>query len=456
MSEESLTLTFCGGAGGVTGSNFLLEGTDVKVLVDCGLFQGCKFCDDDNRKSFPYAPQAISALVVTHAHLDHVGRIPKLVREGFRGPIYSTPATKEIAEAVLHDSLFILTEEARREGKPPLYVPEDVARALSQWQTVAYHQETSLPGGLTFRLLDAGHILGSSIVEISYRGKKIIFTGDLGNSSSPLMRDTEPVTDATYLVMESTYGDRNHTEKWHREEVLEDVIEKALLWGGALLIPVFSIERTQTLLYEFNKLVEHGKIPKVPVLVDSPLASRITAIYRRRSNELNEAIQKEMQAGDTVFDFPGLIFTGSPEESRAIEKRPNPKIVIAGSGMSAGGRILRHEKVYLEDPKSTILFIGYQAAGSLGRQIVDGVRSITINGQKVTVRARVVKLEGFSAHKDSDGLFAFVEQSVDTLKQVFVVMGEPRASLFLTQRIRDYLGLDARAPKVGDSVTLEF
>jgi len=456
MSEKTLTLTFCGGAGGVTGSNFLLEGEGIKLLIDCGLFQGCKFCDDDNRKPFLYDPKSISALLITHAHLDHVGRIPRLVSEGFRGPIYSTPATRDIAEAVLGDSLKILREEAAREHLPPLYEEADIRQAFSQWKTVLYHEPLALPGDITCLFRDAGHILGSSIIECAYRGKKVVFTGDLGNSPSPLLNDTEQITDATYLVMESTYGDRNHTERWHREEVLEDIVEDAVMWGGALLIPVFSVERTQTLLYEMNKLVEHGKIPKAPVFVDSPLAVKITAIYRKRIEELNATIRQEVKSGDDIFAFSGLTFTTSAEESRMIEKKPNPKIIVAGSGMSAGGRILGHERHYLEDPKSTVLFIGYQAAGSLGRQIADGARKVTINGEDIKVRARVVRLQGFSAHKDSDGLFEFAAHSADTLKKIFVVMGEPKSSLFLVQRLRDYLGLDVRAPKVGDSVVLEF
>jgi len=457
MNENHLTLIFHGGAGGVTGSNFMLRGRDgTEILIDCGMEQGQKFAEDENRKPFPYDVTKVKTLLVTHAHLDHIGRIPQLVKAGFRGAIYSTAATKDIADIMFSDGYFLLEEQAKRDNLPLLYTLEDVREALGLWQTVSYDEKKELEGGFSFALRDAGHILGSAMVEITYRSKKIVFTGDLGNSPSPLLNNTKEITDATYLVMESVYGDRNHEGRQDRTNHLEDILEDAVKWGGTLLIPVFSIERTQTLLYEINSLVENGKIPSVPVFVDSPLAYKVTEVYRKRVNELKSAVQDQIKKGDDIFKFPKLKFTLTPQESGAIEHVAGPKIIIAGSGMSHGGRIRHHEARYLADPKSTLLLVGYQVPGSLGRQLEDGAQSVTVDGVKTAVRARVIKLSGYSAHKGSDGLFAFVERTADTLKQVFVVMGEPKASLFLVQRIRDYLGLDAQAPQKGDSVELEF
>ena len=456
MSTAPLTLSFHGGAGGVTGSNFLLSAEGTRLLIDCGFFQGPAVAEEQNKKPFPYEPKTITALLVTHAHLDHIGRIPLLMRNGFSGTIYSTSATKDMAAAMFQDSLSLLGEEAKRHGHEPLYTSEDVDRAFALWRTIPYGERMALPGNLAFTFRDAGHILGSAMAEILYQGKKIVFTGDLGNSPSPLLHDTEVITDATYLIIESVYGDRNHERRDERRNRLEDALEDAIRWGGTLLIPVFSVERTQTLLYEMNALLEDGKIPSVPVFVDSPLALRITEIYRKRMDEMNSKVKERVRSGDDVFQFSKLKFTHTPQESAAIEKVPGPKIIIAGSGMSHGGRIMRHEARYLPDPKSTLLIIGYQVPGSLGRELQSGAKKVIVSGQMIPVRARVVTLSGYSAHKDSDGLFAFVEGTADTLKKVFVVMGEPKSSLFLVQRIRDYLGVDARAPELGESVQLEL
>lgn len=458
--SNTFTLTFHGGAGVVTGANFLFEGPrgdqSMRLLVDCGIEQGFKFCDDCNLESFPYDPAAIDALFVTHAHLDHIGRIPKLVRDGFSGVIYSTPSTFEITSVMLDDSLGLITEEAKHSGTEPLYNRKDVERTLSLWQTFSYHTPKTLKNGLVATFKDAGHILGSAMVEFSYNDKKIIFTGDLGNSPAPLLRDTEKIVDADYLIMESVYGDRNHEPKSERAGKLQKVIEKTIQKKGVLLIPAFSIERTQILLYELNKMVESGRIDEIPVYLDSPLAIRVTDIYNKYTKNFNPAVQSEIKSGDDIFDFPRLKFTRTTEESRAIEGTANPKIIIAGSGMSHGGRIIRHEKKYLPDSASTLLFVGYQAAGSLGRRLQDGAKKVSIENETITVRAHVETIRGYSAHKDSDGLVSFVENTKKTVRKVFVAMGEPKASLFLVQRLRDYLSVDAVSPKQGDSFELEF
>lgn len=455
------TLTFHGGAGKVTGANFLFEGPKesqqpVRILVDCGIEQGLKYCDDCNLDTFPYDPSTIDILFITHAHLDHIGRIPKLVHDGFRGIIYSTPGTFEITAVMLEDSLGLLTREAVRHGVSPLYSKEDISRTLSLWKTIPYHSPVSLKGGIIFNFKDAGHILGSAMIELTYNNKKIVFTGDLGNSPAPLLRDTEVIEDADYLVMESVYGDRNHEPIEERVRLLQTVIEDTVKRKGVLLIPAFSIERTQIILYELNKMIEKGRIKNIPVYLDSPLAIRVTDIYNSRTKNFNRAVQKEIREGDDIFDFPQLKFTYTPEESRAIERAGSPMIIIAGSGMSHGGRIVRHEKKYLPDSNNTLLFVGYQSAGSLGRRLQEGAKKVVIDGETVIVRAHIETIRGYSAHKDSDGLISFVEGTKKTVKQVFVAMGEPKASLFLVQRLRDYLGVNAVAPKQGDSFALEF
>ena len=463
MNTKKAKLTFHGGAGTVTGANFLLETDETKMLVDCGMFQGEDFSDKKNHDPFPYNPNEIDVLFITHAHIDHTGRVPKLVKEGFNGLIYSTPGTKELAEAMLSDSVRVFERKQREDGTKPLYEKKDAEKALSLWKTVPYHTPTHMENGFCFSFSDAGHILGSSIIELSYSqkenkgsGRKIVFTGDLGNSPAPLLRDTEFVTDATYLVMESVYGDRNHESVKDRVTILEDIIENTIKQGGALMIPAFSIERTQILLYEINNLVEEGRIPEVPVFLDSPLAIKITEVYKNRIKNFNPEVQEEIQSGDDIFNFPRLKFTERSEDSKRIASTPNPKIIIAGSGMSNGGRILFHEKRYLPDPKSTLLLVGYQAVGSLGRKIQDGAKKVTIMDEEVPVKASVVNISGFSAHKDSDGLFGFVEASEGTLENVFVTMGEEKSSIFMVQKIRDNLGVQARSPKQGEKFDIEL
>jgi metallo-beta-lactamase family protein len=462
MANEKprLKITFAGGAGSVTGANFLLETltgqNDVKVLIDCGLFQGDAENEKKNELAFPYDPVTIDALFVTHGHLDHIGRIPVLVKQGFTGPIYSTPPTKDIADLSFHDSLGIMTKEQRdQDGEKLSFDSADLKAALRQWQTVPYHEPITI-GPLTIVFRDAGHILGSAMVELMLDGRKIVFTGDLGNSPTPLLPDTERVTDADYLVMESVYGDRNHEDRGDRRDNLEDVIEETMRAGGTLVIPAFSIERTQEILYEVEQMMENSRIPLVPVFIDSPLAIAITKLYKKYSDYLNEKVRHEITGGDVLFGFPQLKLTTSTEESKAILKSAPRKIIIAGSGMSTGGRVIHHEKAYLPDAKSTLLLIGYQSVGTLGRIIQDGAKFVKILGSEVPIRARVVNIRGYSSHKDSDGLLDFVAASARTLKLVLVAMGEPKASLFLVQRIRDYFGLNARAPEAGEEVILSW
>ncbi|MEX0931562.1 MAG: MBL fold metallo-hydrolase [Candidatus Paceibacterota bacterium] len=453
---NKLSLTCYGGVGSVTGANFLLAWGERHILVDCGLVQGGEFAKEENKKPFAYNPAKTDTLIVTHAHMDHIGRIPKLVQEGFSGKIISTPSTKELAEIMLIDSMGVLARQAEEKGEEPLYTKEDVVKALSLWETTPYHTNTDMGDGFSFIFKDAGHILGSAIVTITApNGKKIVFSGDLGNSPAPLLRETESITEADYIVMESVYGDRVHEARDTRSKQLEEIIAESIQRGGALMIPAFSIERTQTVLYEINKLIESGKIPHVPVFLDSPLAIKVTDIYKHRSKNFNEDVRGEIQDGDDIFDFPNFTATLRSRESHEIDAVPNPKIIIAGSGMSNGGRIVRHEQKYLPDPSSTILFLGFQAAETLGRKILEGNKEVMINNEKVPVKARVEVITGYSGHADRDGLLAFVEPVAEQVRKVFVTMGEPKASLFLVQRLRDYLGVDAVYPEAEKEYVLE-
>jgi len=448
-----LKLTFAGGAGSVTGANFLVEGDGTKFLVDCGLSQGSKLADDKNWEKFIYDPSSVEYLFITHAHIDHIGRIPKLVYDGFVGTIYSTIPTKDITELMLEDTAKILSHNDNEEIQK-IYSPEILKKTFSNWKVVDYHQDIKI-GSMIFRFRDSGHVLGSAILEVIYNNKKIAFTGDLGNSPSPLLRDTEELVNVDYLIMESVYGDRNHIAREERRVRLEATIENNFKSGGTLIIPTFSLERSQELLFEIDQLVENERVPLMPIFFDSPLGIRLTAVYQKYSNYFNDFARKLVGAGEDIFNFPGLKYTLLTEESKDILHTVSPKIIIAGSGMSNGGRILHHEAHYLPDAKNTILLTGYQAVGTLGRLIADGAKEVYINGRNIPVRARVVFIDGYSGHKDSNALIDFVAKTADSLKKVYVVMGEPRSSLFLVQRLRDYLGLIAFAPNEGDVVELD-
>lgn len=447
-------LTFHGGVGSVTGANFLLETEAGKMLIDCGMIQGRRMCNDENYQDFKYDPTEIDVLLVTHAHIDHIGRIAKLVKDGFTGVIYSTPETRALAEVMLPDATRLAAEEAIACNTKPLYEEKDVQRAFELWQTHPYYEPLSvLDCTVTFH--DAGHILGSAFIECVHPvSGKIVFSGDLGNSPTLLLRDTDVVEDADYMVIESVYGDRVHEVAEDRNHVLEDAIEDAANKGGTVLIPAFSIERTQLVLYEINNLVENHSIPKIPVYLDSPLAIKVTDIYRNAIKHFNDETKKQIADGDDIFAFDNLTFVTSARDSQALVDVKGPKIIIAGSGMSHGGRIIHHEKIYLSDPKSTVLIVGYQSPGSLGRQLQDGASEVRIGNEHVAVKARIQTISGFSGHRDVDGLLGFIAPTAKTLKKLFVTMGEPKSSEFLAQRARDYLGVDATVPSLGDSVEL--
>lgn len=448
-------LTFHGGAGTVTGANFLLNSGKKKILVDCGIHEREQMCDPKNYGAFPYDPETIDALFITHAHADHIGRVPKLVRDGFKGVIYSTPATKELSGLMFDDALNIMRQEAISRNCGMLYEKEDVLRTFSLWQGREYHEPFNI-GDSQAEFLDAGHILGSAMVKLTQGGRTIVFTGDLGNSPEPLLNDAESPEGANFLVMESVYGDRVHEGKAERQERLQQAINETHERKGVLLIPSFSLERTQILLFEIFKMVETGGLPKISVYLDSPLAIRLTDVFRRYENLMNPSARGYFSKGADPFDFPGLTLTTDMEESNRIHKSPNPKIIIAGAGMSHGGRIRRHEKHYLGDKHTTILFVGYQAPGSLGRRIQEGEKRLEIEGEYITVRAHIETITGYSGHKDRDELLEFASQAGDTLEKAFVTMGEPKASLFLAQRLKDYLDVEAIVPEAGQTFPIEW
>lgn len=456
---STFKITFAGGAQMPTGSNFLVEFGGKKILIDCGLVQGEKYSIPINSAPFTYDPITIETLFVTHAHLDHVGRIPYLVREGFKGQIISTEPTREMAELIMLDSVGLLTKEALHSGFPMIYEEKDVFESMHLWETtLSYEKPFTIKtndGDATVTFHDAGHILGSAMIEIAYKGKKLVFSGDLGNSPSPLMNDTTPLKDIDYLVIESVYGDRNHKDKDRRIEIFKEAVTTTIHKGGTVLIPAFSIERTQEMLLAFNELVESKQIPEVPVYLNSPLGINITKIYKKYDSWFNQNIESVIKSGDDIFAFKGLVQTPSPDESKAINGDNRPKVIIAGSGMSNGGRILHHEAKYLPDPNSTIIIVGYQAVNTLGRHIVDEEKEVYINGNQIPLRARVVNIHGFSAHKDSEHLVEFVASTASTLKKVIVVLGEPKSTYFLGQKIHETYNLPVVVPERGDVMELD-
>jgi metallo-beta-lactamase family protein len=453
-NDKKLKVTFCSGAGTVTGANFLIEGNGKKFLVDCGLIQGEKLADDLNWEKFPYDCSSIDILFITHAHIDHIGRIPKLISEGFNGKIISTIPTKEITEVMLADTAHLLAKDTEH-NLAEIYTAENIKKALDLWETLEYGQKLNVDHGFQFSYKDSGHILGSGILEIIYNNKKIVFTGDLGNSPSPLLRDTEKITGVDYLFMESCYGDRNHEDRDTRKNRLQEVINQNYNRKGTLIIPTFSLERTQELLYEIDTLVEGKLIQQMPIFLDSPLAIKLTAIYRKYEKYFNPTATRIIKGGDDIFNFIGLHMTPETEDSKAILNVPDPKIIMAGSGMSNGGRILHHEKNYLPYANNTILLIGYQSVGTLGRSIENGTKKLHIMGEDIHVKAHVEMISGYSGHKDSDHLVEFVEDTAKTVKKVFLLMGEPKASMFLAQKLKDNLGVDSYVPTSGEEITIE-
>ena len=450
----ALRITFHGGAESVTGSNFLVEGEKGKVLIDCGLEQGRDASIREMAEPFAFDVPSIDALVITHAHLDHIGRAPKLMREGFAGKVYATHPTLDLMDIMLRDSVRLLAEEAQEHGIPPLYSEHDVDLLMARAVPLPLHEETEVAPGLSIYFRQTGHILGSVSVRIkSADGTAIALTGDIGNTPNPYLPDAEPIEDADALVMESVYGDRVHDHKGEaREKALRDALSRAIKRGGTILIPAFSIERTQLMLYEISNMMDAGELPRIPVFLDSPLAIKVTEMYEKWSGEFfKKDVKEELKHEGSLFRFRGFQDTLSREDSMDIDHVPGPKIILAGAGMSHGGRIGRHEALYLPDPKTTLFIVGYQAPGSPGRMLQDGAPKVNVNGRWIKMRAKVEQFSGWSAHADRDGLLEFSEKALPRTKTFFVTLGEPASARFLAQRIHDYLGAKAVVPTAGES-----
>ncbi|MEI6316162.1 MAG: MBL fold metallo-hydrolase [bacterium] len=461
MAKEKYKITFCSGAETVTGADFLLEGPLdstgqplLRILVDCGLVQGEKLAQEENWEPFSYDPKTIDYLFVTHSHIDHIGRIPKLVHDGFKGKIIATPPTCALVKPMLEDTSAILSHDTEHH-LDEIYNADVLKQALTGWIDLPYEKEYQLIPEISVSLHDAGHVLGSAYVTFKLGKTKLTFTGDLGNSPSPILKDTTPMTDSDYLLIESVYGDRLHEARDKRRDMLKDVLLENYKKEGTLIIPAFSLERSQEVIFEIDKLIETKQIPKMPVYLDSPLAITVTDIYREYKDCFNDDIRTHIEKGNDPFAFPGLVETVDAEESKAILHKPDPKVIIAGSGMSSGGRVLHHEQNYLSNKNNTLLLIGYQAVGTLGRKLEEGTPYVTINKQSIPVHASIKNISGYSGHKDSDALVEFVSHSASTLKKVWTVMGEPKSTSFLAQKIKNELGLDAESPEGGKSVIIE-
>lgn len=455
-----MKLTFYGGTKSVTGANYILEEGDIQIMVDCGLFQGSKFADQLNYEKFPYDVSSVEYVFLSHSHTDHTGRLPKLYKEGFRGQIIASNATLDLAKKALPDNYGLMKEEAEREGHELLYDLNDLDGTWTLARGYDYEEKIDLKNNVSAKLHDAGHILGSSITEIDFglpeAGKKIYFSGDLGNPPTPLLSAPHFPEDADFVVVESAYGNRVHENRTERKEILERIIVETMQKGGVLMIPSFAMERTQELLYELNDMINHKKIPQVPIFVDSPLASNLTEVYRQYPHYFNKTASHIISSGDDIFNFPGLVFTRTSDESKRINDIPAPKIIIAGSGMSIGGRILHHEKRYLSDPNSTILFVGYQVENSLGRKILDGEKEVSIFGEMVSVNCRVEAIGGYSAHADQEMLLRWIRTAnlKSKLKKVFIVQGEEESAQALANKVKSDLKIEAVVPSSGESFEL--
>ncbi len=451
-----MKLHFYGASGEVTGSNYLIETTaGVRVLVDCGAFQGGKDQELKNAAPFLYDPRSIDAVILTHAHLDHVGRLGKLVNLGFSGPIFATPPTKDLAELIMLDSVSIMANDEMKFGDQPLYREEDVAKAMNMFKGLEYGVRQQVAEGVEVRFFDSGHILGSASVELWADGKKVVFSGDIGNKNAPIIQDPQHVDEADYVVCESTYAGRIHEGTDERAQILKNVIDDSVQQGGVLVIPAFAMERTQELLYSLNGLLKNHSIQELPIFLDSPLAIKTTNVFKKYPQYFDDEAKALLDGNDRhFFDVPRLKMTMSVDESKSINKTPPPKIVIAGSGMMTGGRIKYHLREYLSDAKNTLLIIGYQAEGTLGRKLLDGADRIDLFREEIEVNAKVKAVGAFSAHADHPQLMEWLGAIKTPVQKVFCTHGEATSLNALAEKTKIDLGWDAHPPRFGEVVEL--
>ena len=474
-----MQITFLGATKTVTGSNFLVEGAGKKFLVDCGMYQGSASDEFENEAPFLFDVNEIDFMLLTHAHIDHSGRIPKLYNEGYRNKVIATKATCDLCAIMLPDSGHIQEMEVewknrKRERKgekplPPLYTAEDAAKCLEIFSPVQYNEIVEISDNIQVRFNDAGHMLGSAIIEvwITENGKreKVVFTGDLGNNDIPLLSPPTMISDADYLVMESTYGNRLHMRNDDKAKMFIDIVYETLEKGGTVVIPSFAVGRTQEILYELNRIkeVEHSeefykkyqRLMSVPVYVDSPLAISATEVFKENMNLFNEETQEIINEGDNPLEFDGLKFTRTADESKELNAREESSIIISASGMCEVGRIKHHLKHHLWDPNSTILFVGYQAPGTLGRKLVDGDKKVKIFGEEIAVNARIEYIEGYSGHADQEWLMNFVYSFTNPPKHIFLVHGEPEGQIELSKKLEENTQIPITIPDFGETYELD-
>ena len=463
-------LRFLGAAQNVTGSRYCLEVNDLRLLVDCGLYQEREY-RSRNWDPFPVPPETVDAVLLTHAHLDHCGLLPRLVHDGFRGPIYCTAATSDIAEIMLRDAARLQEEDAafkkrrhEREGRKgpfpevPLYTLEDAEASLPLFSPVGYKRPVRVGDGVEVTFHDAGHVFGSSMITVEVaqgtERRRILFSGDVGRWEKPILRNPTFFDAADYVVVESTYGDRLHEKHEEVGDRLAEVVDSTLRLGGNIVIPSFALERAQEVLYYLNELRTEGRIPRMLVFLDSPMAVSITDVFKRHPELYDEEMAELVDRNTSPFEFPGLKMIRTADESKAINSIRGTAIIIAGSGMCTGGRIKHHLVTNISRRESTVLFVGYQAQGTLGRHIVDGADRVRILGQHYRVRARIAQIHGFSAHADRDELFRWLSHIKKGPSHVFVTHGEPEAAESFRGFVRDKTGWDVSVPQYGAEVML--
>lgn len=446
-----MKLTFHGAAREVTGSCSLIETPTARVLVDCGLFQSNGNSRERNMAPFSFDPSTIDAVILTHAHIDHIGRLPKLVKDGFKGRVFATHPTRLLARLMWRDAAQVMKDEARKHKWMPLYRPADIAPAYDLLHGVRYDTTVRVSSDFSFRFREAGHIFGSGFVEIDAYGTRLVFSGDLGNDYVPILRPTARIVRGDVVVMESTYGDRVHEHPKERIERLKQAVLGAAGRKGTLMIPAFSLERAQEILYELNSLAESKQIPRLPIFLDSPLAIKALPIYHQFPEYYDQEAKELTESGDDFFMFPGLEVTKKPDQSRAILKVAAPKVIIAGSGMMHGGRIMHHLVDYLNDPNNTLLVVGYQSTGTIGRKIADGAQKVRIEGHEVEVRAKVEVIGAYSAHADQQKLIRWVTSGRKLPKKVFLNHGEEHAAAALGEILRRDYGIEAILPSYGET-----